>query len=75
VYSESEIVKQLKIADINLEGIKKSSYKRIWLVLSSWGEEVIDQLSKDIKEYLDRNYVMEECKELAGLTIYLYQIK
>ena len=75
VYSKSEIIKQLKITGINLEGIKKSSYKRIWLVLSSWGDEVIDQLSKDIKEYLDRNYVMEECKELAGLTIYLYQIK
>ena len=60
---------------VNLKEIKDGSYKRIWLVLSSWENNQTYQLPRDFKEYLYRNYVMVGYKEFVGITIYLYQIK
>jgi len=70
----SEIFKRVKIIDTNPEEILKSNYKRIWLVLSAWENNKLDQTSRDIKEYFDKNYIELECKEFADLKVYLYQI-
>jgi hypothetical protein len=53
----------------------KIKNNRVWLVLSSWEDDEKERLSKYVKEYLDKNYVMAEYKEFVGITVYLYRIK
>lgn len=65
----------IKMLPVDIREITRNKYNRIWLVFSSYTNNQIDQLSKDIKDYFDRNYIMVDCKEFVGITIYLYQIK
>lgn len=59
---------------IEIRQLLVKNRERIWLVLSSWEAEKVDELPKMIKQYLD-NHIMVDSKEFVGMEIYLYQIK
>jgi uncharacterized membrane protein len=67
--------RKINITPLNLREIKESNYKRIWLVSFTGNDNQIAPSLKDIKDYLDRNYTMAECKKFVGIIIYLYQRK
>jgi len=75
-----KILKEKKILPINInipvniETIKRNSYKRIWLVFSSWENNQTDLALENIKKYLEKNFIIVKTKEFLGITIYLYQI-
>lgn len=68
------LLKKIKFTYINLEGVKNSNYKRIWLVLSTWDNQP-DELLKYIEDYFDINYTMVDCKGFKGIKLCLYQTK
>ena len=71
----AKVLKFVKMQPVDIRELTKIKYDRIWLVFSSSENNQLDQRSKNIKDYFDRNYDMVESKEFVGIRIYLYEVK
>lgn len=70
-YSFDSSRKVLNLKPVNIVQFVRGK-KRLWLVLSGWEADAVD--SPEIKEWLDRKYILLEAKNFKGMAIYLYAI-
>ncbi len=61
---------------LNLEPVSIAQFvrgkNRLWLVLSGWRFDYLE--SPDIKDWLDKNYILLEEKNFKGMSVYLYAV-
>ena len=69
----SKVDEKIKVKYTDLNEIQKKNYKRLWLISSSFGNDQKNPFSKNIIEYLNRNYTMMDTKDFVGIKIRFYQ--